>query len=61
MLPPLVTSLTLLSFVQAAPAAIRSSVSQVAAAWYAGWHATEGYPLSAINWGKYNTMYYSFA
>ncbi|OAX39727.1 glycoside hydrolase family 18 protein [Rhizopogon vinicolor AM-OR11-026] len=61
MLSLLVASLALLSSVQATPGAIRASVSQVAAAWYAGWHATEGFPLSAVSWDKYNTMYYSFA
>jgi hypothetical protein len=38
-----------------------SSTTPVAAAWYAGWHATEGFPLSSISWEKYNTLYYSFA
>ncbi|KAG2148689.1 glycoside hydrolase family 18 protein [Suillus bovinus] len=33
----------------------------VVATWYAGWHATEGFPLSSVSWNKYNTMYYSFA
>ena len=33
----------------------------VAAAWYAGWHATEGFPLSDISWDKYTTLIYSFA
>ncbi|KAG6375578.1 chitinase [Boletus reticuloceps] len=33
----------------------------VAAAWYTGWHATEGFPLSAVSWDKYNTLFYSFA
>ncbi|KAF9232670.1 glycoside hydrolase superfamily [Melanogaster broomeanus] len=33
----------------------------VAAAWYAGWHATTGFPLSDISWEKYNTLIYSFA
>lgn len=33
----------------------------VAAAWYAGYHATEGFPLSAVSWDKYNTLIYSFA
>jgi chitinase len=37
------------------------STKPVAAAWYAGWHATEGFPLSSINWEKYDTLYYSFA
>ncbi|KAF8836466.1 glycoside hydrolase family 18 protein [Paxillus ammoniavirescens] len=32
----------------------------VAAAWYAGWHATEGFPLSDVSWDKYNTLIYSF-
>lgn len=33
----------------------------VKATWYAGWHATEGFPLSSISWSKYNTLFYSFA
>ena len=33
----------------------------VAAAWYADWHATKGFPLSAVSWHKYNTLFYSFA
>ncbi|KAI9571659.1 glycoside hydrolase family 18 protein [Boletus coccyginus] len=33
----------------------------VAATWYAGWHATQGFPLSAVSWHKYNTLFYSFA
>ncbi|KAG9316850.1 glycoside hydrolase family 18 protein [Chiua virens] len=33
----------------------------IAAAWYAGWHATKGFPLSSIPWDKYNTLIYSFA
>ncbi|KAN0091397.1 glycoside hydrolase family 18 protein [Tylopilus felleus] len=33
----------------------------VAAAWYTGWHATAGFPLSDVSWGQYNTMIYSFA
>ncbi|KAG1829648.1 chitinase [Suillus variegatus] len=37
------------------------STKPVAAAWYAGWHATAGFPLSSIVWEKYNTLYYSFA
>jgi chitinase len=52
MLLLLAVSLTLLSSAYA---------SKVAGAWYAGWHATEGYPLSNVSWDKYNTMYYSFA
>lgn len=35
--------------------------SPVVGAWYAGWHATEGFPLSSVSWKKYNTLYYSFA
>ncbi|KAG2127519.1 glycoside hydrolase family 18 protein [Suillus clintonianus] len=49
-----VASFTLLSSAHA-------SASKVAGAWYAGWHATNGYPLSEVSWDKYNTMYYSFA
>ncbi|KAG2154458.1 glycoside hydrolase family 18 protein [Suillus bovinus] len=37
------------------------STKSLAASWYAGWHATEGVPLSSISWEKYNTLYYSFA
>ncbi|KAG2039732.1 glycoside hydrolase family 18 protein [Suillus americanus] len=50
----LATFLTLLSSAYA---------SNVAGAWYAGWHATgtDAYPPSDISWDKYNTMYYSFA
>ncbi|OAX39729.1 glycoside hydrolase family 18 protein [Rhizopogon vinicolor AM-OR11-026] len=61
MLPLLAASLVLLCSVQATSGAIRSSGSYVQAAWYAGYHATVGYPLSAVPWDKYNTMYYSFA
>ncbi|KAJ8588522.1 glycoside hydrolase family 18 protein [Rhizopogon salebrosus TDB-379] len=43
------------------PAARPRSTSSVAATWYAGWHATEGFPLSSVSWEKYNTVYYSFA
>ncbi|KAF8914233.1 glycoside hydrolase family 18 protein [Gymnopilus junonius] len=33
----------------------------VAAAWYAGWHATAGFPLSKVSWSKYTHLTYSFA
>ncbi|KAG2142295.1 glycoside hydrolase family 18 protein [Suillus bovinus] len=36
------------------------STSPVLGAWYASWHATQGFPLSSVSWGKYNTLYYSF-
>jgi hypothetical protein len=39
---------------------VQAQTSSVAAAWYATWHATEGYPLSSVNWNNYNTMYYAF-
>ncbi|KAF8840849.1 glycoside hydrolase, partial [Paxillus ammoniavirescens] len=32
----------------------------IAAAWYAGQHATEGFPLSNVHWDKYNTLIYSY-
>ncbi|KAF8165591.1 endochitinase [Crassisporium funariophilum] len=35
--------------------------SKVAAAWYAGWHATTGFPLSKVSWHKYTHMTYAFA
>ncbi|KAG1739806.1 glycoside hydrolase family 18 protein [Suillus occidentalis] len=54
MLLHLAASLALLSSTHVARA-------KVAGAWYAGWHATNGYPISEISWDKYNTMYYSFA
>ncbi|KAG2338912.1 glycoside hydrolase family 18 protein [Suillus weaverae] len=51
--------------VSASPLAARSiaarSTTPVVATWYAGWHATDGFPLSSVSWDKYNTLYYSFA
>ncbi|PPQ70436.1 hypothetical protein CVT26_013930 [Gymnopilus dilepis] len=41
-------------------ASIHSKPS-VAAAWYAGWHATAGFPLSKVSWSKYTHLTYSFA
>ncbi|KAG1812215.1 glycoside hydrolase family 18 protein [Suillus subaureus] len=76
MLSTLVLPLFALSVVSANPFAAHSntaahsiaarsiaarSTTPIAAAWYAGWHATEGFPLSSISWEKYNTLYYSFA
>ncbi|KAF9466829.1 endochitinase [Collybia nuda] len=37
------------------------ATSLVATTWYAGWHATEGFPLSKVTWSKYTHMTYSFA
>ncbi|ESK95147.1 glycoside hydrolase family 18 protein [Moniliophthora roreri MCA 2997] len=34
---------------------------KVAAAWYAGWHSDEGFPLSSVPWDKYTYLTYSFA
>ncbi|KAG9316849.1 glycoside hydrolase superfamily [Chiua virens] len=39
----------------------RHEPARVAAAWYTGWHASEGFPLSTIPWNNYNTLIYSFA
>jgi len=39
---------------------LASTNGPVAAAWYAGWHATD-FPLSSVSWAKYNTLIYSFA
>jgi hypothetical protein len=36
------------------------STKHVAAAWYAGWHATN-FPLSDVSWEKYTHMTYAFA
>ncbi|KAF8169494.1 chitinase [Pholiota molesta] len=33
----------------------------VAAAWYAGWHADAGFPLSDVSWSKYTHLTYAFA
>ena len=50
-----------------APLALASAVyaaskpSTVAASWYAGWHASEGFPLSNVSWDKYTHMTFSFA
>ena len=59
-------SLMVLSVLQgitfAAPPACKTDVPEpVAAAFYASWHATEGFPLSSLSWHKYNTLIYSFA
>lgn len=56
--------LTVLSILQRATSIAPTSGTNhkpVAAAWYAGWHATEGFPLSDVSWDKYNTLVYSFA
>ncbi|KII86999.1 glycoside hydrolase family 18 protein [Plicaturopsis crispa FD-325 SS-3] len=37
------------------------SPSQVASAWYAGYHATAEFPLSKVPWYKYTQLIYSFA
>ncbi|KAH7920620.1 glycoside hydrolase family 18 protein [Leucogyrophana mollusca] len=50
-----------LSAVSAGPPSARAANSLVAGAWYTGWHATEGFPLSKVSWEKYNTLIYSFA
>ncbi|KAF9481870.1 glycoside hydrolase family 18 protein [Pholiota conissans] len=39
----------------------KSKGSTVAAAWYAGWHADAGFPLSNVSWAKYTHLTYSFA
>jgi chitinase len=44
-------------------AAVNSSnlgSSNIAAAWYAGWHAQD-FPLSKVSWSKYTHMVYAFA
>lgn len=37
------------------------SKSKIAISWYAGWHSTEGFPLSKVSWNKYTHLTYSFA
>jgi chitinase len=56
-----VLSLTVLSILQRVTSLAPTSGANVAAAWYAGWHATEGFPISDISWDKYNALIYSFA
>ena len=60
-----ILSLTVLSILQRVTSLATTSGTNepVAAAWYAGWHATgtEAFPLSDISWDKYNTVIYSFA
>ncbi len=38
-----------------------ASVDMVAGAWFAGWHATDGFAVSNVSWDKYTHMTYSFA
>ncbi|KAF5321759.1 hypothetical protein D9619_000582 [Psilocybe cf. subviscida] len=50
--------------VSLAPSVAGSGVdttTKVAAAWYAGWHADAGFPLSSVPWSKYTHLTYSFA
>ncbi|EAU84319.1 endochitinase [Coprinopsis cinerea okayama7 len=50
------------TLVVASPAAVEGKTrGKVAAAWYAGWHATTGYPLSRVSWKKYTHLTYAFA
>jgi GH18 family chitinase len=65
MLSTFLLPLLALTSASASPLSARSvaahSTTPVIAAWYAGWHATDGFPLSSVSWDKYNTLYYSFA
>lgn len=38
-----------------------ASVSKVATAWFAGWHANAGFPVSEVSWDKYTELTYAFA
>ncbi|KIK75295.1 glycoside hydrolase family 18 protein, partial [Paxillus rubicundulus Ve08.2h10] len=55
-----VLSLPLLALSFALPQA-SAHYRPVAAAWYTGWHALEGLPLSHVSWDKYNTLIYAVA
>ena len=37
------------------------TVDLVAAAWFAGWHASKGFAVANVSWEKYTHMTYSFA
>ncbi len=37
-----------------------SSVTSVAASWYAGWHSDD-YTLQDVSWSKYSHVIYAFA
>ncbi|KAG1806095.1 glycoside hydrolase superfamily [Suillus subaureus] len=58
MLPAFLLPLLALTNITASPLAAHSIAAPT---WYAGWHATGGFPLSSVSWDKYNTLYYSFA
>jgi hypothetical protein len=40
---------------------VRTTQKKIAQAWYTGWHATEGFPLSSVSWDKYTHLTYAFA
>ncbi|EGO25950.1 glycoside hydrolase family 18 protein [Serpula lacrymans var. lacrymans S7.9] len=64
MLSILYTALPLLlalPFANAGPSSKRGGDDLVLSAWYAGWHATVGFPLSNVSWDKYTNLVYSFA
>lgn len=44
-----------------ATASSNTTVEMVSAAWFAGWHATEGFAVANVSWEKYTHMTYSFA
>ncbi|KAL0957925.1 hypothetical protein HGRIS_000106 [Hohenbuehelia grisea] len=50
-----------LSAVHAGSVAPLSLNRKVATAWFAGWHADAGFPVSSISWSKYTEVTYSFA
>ncbi|KAL0580742.1 hypothetical protein V5O48_001300 [Marasmius crinis-equi] len=35
--------------------------ASISTAWYASWHATEGFPLENVPWSKYTQLTYAFA
>lgn len=57
----LFAALLLPSVIARAVPLTRRNGQPIAAAWFAGWHASDGFPVSSINWKKYNTLVYSFA
>jgi chitinase len=56
-----VTALSAISSVLGGSEAAIKKTSLVSAAYFTGWHATEGFPLSKVSWDKYTHLIYAFS